>query len=176
MTATAVHDLVARRFAWSTDVPAAFFETHADAIARTCLAMACRFERGGRLLAFGAGAQRSDAEHVAVEFVHPVIVGKRALPAMSVSSEADLPSLARADDIVLALCADAPTSALRDALAQARRRGTLTLLLAGPAGDGAGADHAFSVPAPDPMVVQEVHETLYHMLWELVHVFFERRG
>ena len=45
-------------------------------------AMAERFARGGRLLALGRSpAARSDARHVAVEFVHPVIVGKRALPA-----------------------------------------------------------------------------------------------
>ena len=47
--------------------------------------MAERFARGGRLLALGVSpAARSDARHVAVEFVHPVIVGKRALPAIGV--------------------------------------------------------------------------------------------
>jgi D-sedoheptulose 7-phosphate isomerase len=49
-----------------------------------CRELADRFGRGGRLLAVGASAQaRSDARHVAVEFVHPVIVGKRALPALA---------------------------------------------------------------------------------------------
>jgi len=31
-------------------------------------------------------------------------------------------------------------------------------------------------PAADPSVRQELVETLYHLLWELVHVFFEHRG
>ena len=45
--------------------------------------MAERFARGGRLIALGTSpAARSDVRHVAVEFVHPVIVGKRALPAI----------------------------------------------------------------------------------------------
>ena len=44
--------------------------------------MAERFLRGGRLLAFGRGPYATDAQHVSVEFVHPVIVGKRALPAL----------------------------------------------------------------------------------------------
>jgi D-sedoheptulose 7-phosphate isomerase len=48
-------------------------------------------------------------------------------------------------------------------------------------GDGAGLaqadlDFSFVVPADDPLVVQETHETLYHVLWELVHVFFEHPG
>ena len=50
--------------------------------------MAERFARGGRLVAFGhSPAARSDARHVAVEFVHPVIVGKRALPAIGLAGE-----------------------------------------------------------------------------------------
>ena len=70
--------LLARRFALSVDVPHRFFHANAEPISQACLAMARRFERGGRLLVFGEGAQASDAEHVAVEFVHPVLVGKRA--------------------------------------------------------------------------------------------------
>ena len=49
--------------------------------------MAERFLRGGRLLAFGRGPYATDAQHVSVEFVHPVIVGKRALPALDLSIE-----------------------------------------------------------------------------------------
>ena len=40
-----------------------------------CREMAERFLRGGRLLAFGRGPYATDAQHVSVEFVHPVIVG-----------------------------------------------------------------------------------------------------
>ena len=41
-------------------------------LARVCQAMAGRFLRGGRLLAFGRGRRATDAQHVSVEFVHPV--------------------------------------------------------------------------------------------------------
>ena len=47
--------------------------------------MSERFLAGGRLLAFGRGPYATDAQHVSVEFVHPVIVGKRALPALDLS-------------------------------------------------------------------------------------------
>ena len=69
-----------------TEASARFFETEAERLARLCHLMAERFARGGRLIAFGSSpAARSDARHVAVEFVHPVIVGKRALPAIAVA-------------------------------------------------------------------------------------------
>jgi D-sedoheptulose 7-phosphate isomerase len=59
----------------------------AGQVAAACLAMATRFRRGGKLIAFGAGGASTDAQHVAVEFVHPVIVGKPALPAISLTSD-----------------------------------------------------------------------------------------
>ncbi len=66
----------------------AFFEREAEPLARCCHRMAERFARGGRLVALGRSpAARSDARHVAVEFVHPVIVGKRALPALGLAAE-----------------------------------------------------------------------------------------
>lgn len=57
-----------------------FFSREAGRLALACRDMAERFLQGGRLLAFGRGPYATDAQHVSVEFVHPVIVGKRALP------------------------------------------------------------------------------------------------
>jgi D-sedoheptulose 7-phosphate isomerase len=65
------------------DRPIRALATDARALARACHAMACRFHRGGRLIAFGRGPSAADAAHVVVEFVHPVIIGKRALPALA---------------------------------------------------------------------------------------------
>ena len=71
-----------------TEANARFFEDSAERLARLCHVMAERFARGGRLIAFGRSpAARSDARHVAVEFVHPVIVGKRALPAIALTAD-----------------------------------------------------------------------------------------
>src|SRR5215831_3680310 len=63
----------------------AFFSTESCRLAEACREMSDRFLRGGRLLAFGRGPYATDAQHVSVEFVHPVIVGKRALPALDLS-------------------------------------------------------------------------------------------
>ena len=95
-----------------TQASDAFFEEHAEAFARLCHLMAERFARGGRLIALGARpAARSDARHVAVEFVHPVIVGKRALPAIGMTGgggelAAQVALLARPEDIAIAFGAD----------------------------------------------------------------------
>src|SRR5262249_21336854 len=78
----------------------AFFAAHAEALASACWGMARRFHAGGRLVIHGpAGAAFSDAQHNAVEFVHPVLVGKRALPAIAVRGRAHLDVLVRAGDI-----------------------------------------------------------------------------
>ena len=154
----------------------AFFEGEASRLSGVCHLMAERFARGGRLVAFGQSpAARSDARHVAVEFVHPVIVGKRALPALGLAGEggdlaAQVGLLARVDDIAIAFGAEDPGVA--SAVRVARERGCLALAFC----EGSGADYEFLPPSEDPSVRQELVETLYHVLWELVHVFFDHRG
>ena len=160
-----------------TEANARFFDAEAERLARLCHLMAERFARGGRLVAFGRSpAARSDARHVAVEFVHPVIVGKRALPAIGLAGEGgelavQVALLARPDDIAMAFGAGDPDAEAAAAIALARERGCLTIAFA-----RVGADWEFVPPAADPDVGQELVETLYHLLWELVHVFFEHRG
>ena len=100
-----VEQLLERR----TLANARFFEDEAERIARLCHRMAERFARGGRLIAFGdSPAARSDVRHVAVEFVHPVIVGKRALPAIGLLAMRTCRSrsLAEPDDIAIAFGAE----------------------------------------------------------------------
>ena len=181
---TAIHlgepgitDAVARRFDASIDATTAFFATHVDAISNTCLEMARRFERGGRLIAFGAGAAASDAQHVSVEFIHPVIVGKRALPAIPLTGEAGgfasmIAALSRPDDIALAIGGDTSHRDVTDAIASARAKGLLTITVGAMVDDEPKA-HSYRVPRSDALVAQEVSETFYHVLWELVHLFLE---
>ncbi len=161
-----------------TEANQRFFEDEAERLARLCHLMAERFARGGRLIAFGRSpAARSDARHVAVEFVHPVIVGKRALPALGFAGEGgDLAEqvslIAAPDDVAIGFGAEEDEGAAASALAIARERGCLTIAFA----PAAGAEWEFEPPARDPYIRQELVETLYHVLWELVHVFFEHRG
>jgi D-sedoheptulose 7-phosphate isomerase len=149
-----------------------FFTAETPRLAEACHEMSRRFLAGGRLLAFGNGSSATDAQHVSVEFVHPVIVGKRALPALDLGSnfELHLPVILRSEDMVMGFSFPSGDEMVERALQMARERGALTFALAGEAGD-----YPFALPDDDPFVCQEVFEVLYHMLWETVHVYFEHR-
>ena len=181
-TTVATRRVAVERVAATNAAAERFFGGNADRIARACQAMADRFQRGGRLFVCGDGGQRSDVAHVVVEFVHPVVVGKRALPALPLPDMAGgaasraLATLGRSDDLLLVLSATALDDPARALLDAGRANGLLTIALTGgAAGARAHADHVFMVPSTDPCIVQETHEMLYHVLWELVHVFFEHR-
>ena len=148
------------------------FRAEAPRLAEACHEMSRRFLTGGRLLAFGRGSAATDAEHVSVEFVHPVIVGKRALPALDLGPdfETRLPIIVRPQDMVMGFSFPNRDEVVERTLRAARERGALTFALA-----GEGADYVFALPDEDPFVCQEVFEVLYHMLWETVHVYFEHR-
>lgn len=148
-----------------------FFDRESGRLAQACREMSRRFLAGGRLLAFGRGAYATDAQHVSVEFVHPIIVGKRALPAIDLSLVArpSLEAILRPDDIVMGFGPPEGDAVITAALAFARARGAMTFALPG---DGA---YSFRPPASHPFLHQELIEILYHTLWETVHVFFEHR-
>ncbi len=170
----------------------------AGQVAAACHDMAVRFHRGGKLVVFGTGGASTDAQHVAVEFVHPVIVGKRALPAISLTCDVatvtgvaaqegmgsifshQLRYLADPADIALGISADGDCVSVLAGLRAARELGLLTIALAGAGGGAIGAssavDHLLVTAATDPRIVKEVQVTTYHVLWELVHVFFEQPG
>jgi D-sedoheptulose 7-phosphate isomerase len=169
VTATDVRAAFARRDVLSPVVGAA-----APELARACHAVAQRFARDGRLLAFGAGLAAADAAHVVVEFTHPVIVGKRALPALRLADPTMLPLFAAPADVALGILGGRDDGRVVAALAAAARAGLLTVALTGGDGDvPQEIDHVLAVTAGDPRVVREGHVTTYHLLWELVHVFLE---
>lgn len=192
-SAVTVEELFERRVA-----PLHCLAEDAGAIAVACHAMSARFHGGGTLVVFGNGAASTDAQHVAVEFVHPVIMGKRALPAISLTADVatvtgiagvegfdeifahQLRHLATRRDIALGISPDGDCANVLRGLATARELGLLTIALVG--GDGGRiastriADHVLVARSDDPRVIKEVHVTTYHVLWELVHVFFQHPG
>jgi len=149
-----------------------FFAREAGRLAYACREMSDRFLRGGRLLAFGRGPYATDAQHVSVEFVHPVIVGKRALPALDLSMlyRPWLEAILRADDMVMGFGPPEGDPEVWSALYLARARRAMTFALPGIEGD-----YAVTAHTQHPFIHQEMIEMLYHVLWETVHVFFEHR-
>lgn len=163
---------IERRLLERNQVLESFFAVEALRLAKACREMSERFFRGGRLLAFGRGPYATDAQHVSVEFVHPVIVGKRALPALDLSLAFVpwLKTLVQADDMVMGFGPPEGDGEVWTALEAASERGAMTFALPGASGS------YFAGPTThDPFIHQELIEVLYHTLWETVHVFFERR-
>ena len=167
-----LQEWISQRFSDRNAVSDAFFPQEAHPLAHACRKMFERFDRGGRLLAFGRGAYATDAQHVSVEFVHPVIVGKRALPAMdlSLAFERWIEAVLAPEDIVMGFGPPKGDARVLRALRSARSRGALAFAL-----PGEDADYAVTAPSSDPHVHQEMIEILTHTLYETVHVFFEHR-
>ena len=170
--ASASADTIAAALLGRNPVSRAFFDAEADRLALASREMADRFARGGRLLAAGRGPYATDAQHVAVEFIHPVLVGKRALPALDLSPapRSWVRALVRPHDIVMGFGPPEGDELIDEALEAARSAGALTFALPGSLGS-----YCVSAPSADAFIHQELIEILYHTLWETVHVFLEHR-
>lgn len=162
----------------------------APALHRAAQALAQRYEAGGRLLALGNGGSACDAQHIAVEFQHPIVEKRRALPALALvcdtalltatandgdfahtfASQIDLH--ARPSDAVLGISTSGTAANVVRAMRRAREIGALTIGFAGRDG-GPLADvceHALVVPSWSIHRIQEAHTLLLHLLWDQVHV------
>ena len=150
----------------------------AEDLAAAALVLAGRLHAGATLWC-GSPAWPHHAQHVAVEFVHPVIVGKPALPAVALPGQG-LTAVARANVApgdVLFVIGDADDDALVDLLRRAPAWGATTFWVgAGPRPPAGSADHVLWLPDD----VHAAHDgrfiLLYHLLWELAHVCLEHRG
>ena len=155
-------------------------ERVAENLARASLALARRFSAGGTMWC-ASPDWPFHAHHVAVEFVHPVIVGKRALPAVTVPPAADMVATLRASvvpgDIVLVL-ADAEDPRVSDAMRRGPAWGVETVWIgAGSKRPPVGAaDHVIWLDTDSPLDASEQFVRIYHLLWELTHVCFEHPG
>jgi hydrogenase maturation factor len=148
-------------------------------LAGTSLALARRFSSGATMWCV-AIAWPHHANHVAVEFVHPVIMGKRALPAVAVTDPDPVPTLralVRPGDILLAV-GSSDEAALASALRRAAAWGVESVWIgAGPRPDAGAADHVLWADGPaDRAAHAGGFVLLYHLLWELTHVCFEHPG
>jgi D-sedoheptulose 7-phosphate isomerase len=185
-----VKDAILRKARESADVKEQFFRAEADRIEALVRVMAARFSSGGRLYVMGNGGSATDAQHISVEFFHPIVEKRRALPAIALTADQALLTaisndrdfakifadqlrvLARPGDMALAVSTSGKSPNLVRALETARELGLLTIAFTGKDGGRLPdlAEYCFVVPSFSIHRIQETHVTLYHIVWDLVHV------
>jgi D-sedoheptulose 7-phosphate isomerase len=184
------HDKVMRKCRESVEVKNKFFEHYATLIGELSQKMAERFARGRRLWVMGNGGSACDAQHVAVEFIHPIIEKRRALPAQdlvsqipvvtAISNDKDFARVfidqielwGEKDDMALAISTSGKSPNLIYALEAARDKGMMTIAFSGKDGGRMPevTDYCFTVPSFSIHRIQESHVALLHILWDLTHV------
>jgi D-sedoheptulose 7-phosphate isomerase len=185
-----VKEAILRKAHESAAVKEQFFRAEADRIEALVRAMAARFSSGGRLYVMGNGGSATDAQHIALEFFHPIIEKRKALPAVALTADPALLTaisndrdfakvfadqlrvLARPGDMALAVSTSGKSSNLVQALETAREMGLVTIAFTGKDGGRLAdlAEYCFVVPSFSIHRIQETHVTLYHVVWDLVHV------
>jgi D-sedoheptulose 7-phosphate isomerase len=167
-----------------------FFAENADRIVACCTAMARAFDAGGRLFVMGNGGSACDAAHVAVEFMHPIIEKRPALPAVALAADTafltavgndqdfsmafvqQLRMLGKRGDLVLGISTSGKSANVNRALQAGQDAGMLTVGFSGRDG-GRMPEHCdwcFIVPSFSIHRIQETHEALLHVVWDLIHV------
>jgi D-sedoheptulose 7-phosphate isomerase len=181
---------ITRKARESADLIARYLDACAPQLERAARELAERFRRGGRLYAMGNGGSACDAQHVAVEFQHPIIEKRRALPAVAIGTDValltaigndgdftqifavQLELACREHDAVLGLSTSGTSANVLRAMRVARERGACTIAFAGRDGGPLAdlAEHAFVVPSWSIHRIQDVHTVLLHLLWDETHV------
>lgn len=190
---------VRRKVEESIEVKDRFFSENAAGIVAAARLVADSYARGGRLFSMGNGGSSCDAAHIAVEFLHPITVGRVALPATHLGSDLamltavgndvgfdhifvrQLIALATDRDVLIGVSTSGNSTNLIAAYKQAKTLGLATIGLAG--GDGGEmtrsgfVDVCLVVPTTSVHRIQESHVAAYHVLWDLVHTLLaDRRG
>jgi D-sedoheptulose 7-phosphate isomerase len=182
--------LVARKHAESAAAQERLFAGAAAPLAACARAMAAAFDAGGRLWTMGNGGSACDAQHVAVEFMHPVFEKRPALPATALAVDTalltaigndddfamafarQLRTLGRAGDVALGISTSGMAANVIRGLKVARQLGMVTVGFTGRDGGKLVevCDHLFVAPSFSIHRIQECHVALLHLLWDLVHV------
>ena len=185
-----MRESILRKARESADTTLRFFEENSDLLERCVADVAARFARGGRLLLMGNGGSACDAQHIAVEFQHPIIEKRKALPAMALTVDTalitaigndrdfsrifveQLDMLARPEDILLGISTSGASANVNRALKRGREIGMLTIGYSGRDGGRMpeNCDYCFIVKSWSIHRIQETHTTLLHLFWDQLHV------
>lgn len=181
---------ILRKCAESVEMKQKFFHEYAGQIEKLAAEMGARFQQGNKLLVMGNGGSLCDALHFSVEFTHPIIEKRPAFPVIPLMTDvATMTAIAndldasrifvnqlrlhgRPGDMALVVSTSGKSPNLIYALEEARKREMLTIAWSGKDGGRFPqlADYSFIVPSYSIHRIQEVHATLVHVLWDMIHI------
>jgi D-sedoheptulose 7-phosphate isomerase len=168
-----------------------FFKENGQKVIDVARAIAQVYRGKGRLFSMGNGGSSCDASHIAVEFLHPVTVGRPALPAVNLTADTammtavsndvgfdhifvrQLIAQAKNGDGLIGISTSGNSQNLLKAFIRAKQMGLTTIALLGTDGGkiakSTDVDHCLVVQTDSVHRVQECHLVIYHILWDLVH-------
>lgn len=181
---------ILRKCAESVEMKEKFFSKYAEQIEALAKDMAERFRSGKKLLVMGNGGSLCDALHFCVEFTHPIIEKRKAFPVIplmtdictmtAIGNDEDysrvfvnqLDLLGQSGDMALAVSTSGKSPNLIYAIEAAREKQILTIAWLGKDGGRLAdiVDYSFIVPSYSIHRIQEVHATLVHVAWDLIHI------
>lgn len=178
----------------SIEIKKAFFHDALDEIADASKIIAKAFNNGKKLLLFGNGGSSTDASHIAAEFINRFKKDRPPLPAIALNTDMavitsiandydfsdvyakQLKSLGEEGDVVIAISTSGDSKNVLKAMDIARKKKMTTIAFTGSQGKkfASKATYAFIVPSDDTPRIQEAHNTLGHILCEMVEeILFE---
>lgn len=185
-----MREAILRKARESAETKLRFFEENAELLERCARESAAAFASGGRLLVMGNGGSACDAQHMAVEFQHPIVEKRKALPALALTADtATLTAIGndsdfsrvfaeqieitgRPGDLALGISTSGASANVYRALRKAREMGLLTIGFSGRDGGRMSevCDYSFVVKSWSIHRIQETHTALLHLFWDLVQM------
>jgi D-sedoheptulose 7-phosphate isomerase len=192
MTAPAENfrEKILRKCGESVEMKQKFFSQYAEQIEAMSRAMAQRFKSGRKMLVMGNGGSLCDALHFSVEFTHPIIEKRASFPVIplmtdiatmtAIGNDLDYSQVfvnqlrlhAQPEDMALAVSTSGKSANLIYAMEAARELRLLTIAWLGKDGGRLAdmVDYSFIVPSYSIHRIQEVHATMVHIVWDLIHI------
>lgn len=185
-----MREAILRKARESAETKLRFFEENAELLERCARDAAAAFASGARLLVMGNGGSACDAQHMAVEFQHPIVEKRKALPALALTADtATLTAIGndsdfsrvfaeqieisgRPGDLALGISTSGASANVFRALKKAREMGLLTIGFSGRDGGRMSevCDYSFVVKSWSVHRIQETHTALLHLFWDLVQM------
>ena len=145
-------------------------------------------EKGNKLLICGNGGSAADAQHIAAEFVGRYEIERKALPAISLTTDTSaltaltndydfervfsrqIEALAKTGDVLIAISTSGNSPNIISAVMTARRSGCAVLGMTGALGKKLASlcDACIMIPSKRTARIQEAHITIAHIWCEII--------